>query len=171
MARKTLKEVAKAKGMTMSEMAAMGGKASKGKPRKFRMTKRRNCNGGCPMYESCPVKYLSAKKYEDKCALARMPEKARHLIEQAVLGDEAGFEDVLKELITMLVLSTESMKDVSPDERRKTIKTAMEYYKTVYGAKSRQDVRLEGSDVLGLGRLAEIIREERAAGDGKDEKD
>lgn len=140
-----LKEQAKRKGMTHKELAAKGGRNSKGKPR-LSISPRTKCSLKCPMWNKCSVKELShigaikdpvTKKtinFKGKCALASASDEMKKRMKQLFSGKREDLDKLLTEFYADMFLQVHRRR-TSLKEKSSTFKLGLDLRRTIHGEK------------------------------------
>lgn len=128
------------------------------------MANRKNCDGGCPIYDRCRYKHISKanheaeldkarakgikkqsqlRKIKRRCALKTVPFSQQERILRFTLEGEEGIHRDLIDTVSRLADLVE--EDPSPFNLRSYAKQLTEMHKCIYGDKHKIESKVEGA--------------------------
>lgn len=105
-----------------------------------RLSKRKWCNSGCPLFP-CYFQGMSKSKFRDDktgkylCALKEFPERVQRRTLDLYTGGESGFDKQMVE--NMISLGVKADRDGSSKEERAYLRDLIDTKKSIFGDKQR----------------------------------
>ena len=152
--------------LTKADMARGGRRSTTKKS----LARQKNCNVKCVLFERCPLKVISEKKYKGKCALKKMPVKIQNKVTNLFMKGETGMVD---EMIRALFdLSVDVEKEGSIKARDIYCKNLKDFKEAIYGRKVKQEItgQLDTGDSVSVRDLNKIVEEVYGKKGKKDNK-
>jgi hypothetical protein len=140
MPRKTIAEIAKAKGMTPAQMGAKGGAATKGIS-KFKITPGRKCvASACPIFPCWAAPSSKDAAMGGKCALAKLGGSTQNFTTDVLLNGEVGFDNQMQQLLSKIAFLANNKNNANSfGVQTKLLKEVRDTKVALYGQKLAED--------------------------------